>query len=526
LETFRAYRDADDGIREKIVILGSHWTKLELQLEFLRQISDQLDERLTESHFSLVEKLQGKLQQATSRLEVPAVTTSKPVRKWKYVRARKRLDELVTELDAWQNRFDPTWFLIMRSSSRDVDSALLDHRKRHEATTTTPSESTSPLNSMAALRTAIQLVDGGVGRTQNNKNDHKIGVDPGIDLSVNLEPIGMQGATETNIPFCSARVVVTKATSGLLIAEVISRLTGTDLDLVKTDVETLAKKLKHIDPDKFCLLRCYGVLKHRDASNRIQAMEMLYRAPERSAIGSPASLRQLLLQQRAISASAIIRVAKRLVQSVSYIHACDFVHKNIRPENVLVFPETASQSSEGLGLGSSYLLGFNEFRHMHFQTGLAGDRAWHRNLYRHPERQGSFVTERYVMQHDIYSLGVCLLELGLWRSFVWYPGSNDGSGAAPVPSLALGMSLSDIDFPQGRSATPLKLKEHLVVKARNELPPRLGDIYTDIVVACLTCMDPGNETFGNEQELMDEDGILIGVKFVEAVLLRIADIVI
>jgi hypothetical protein len=415
----------------------------------------------------------------------------------------------------------------MRSSSRDVDSALLDHRKRHEATRTTPSESNSPLNSMAALRTAIQLVDtGGGGRKQNKNDRNKIGAETAIDLSVNLEPIGMQGATATPIPFSSARSVVTKATSGLLIAEVISRLTGTDIDLVKTDVETLAKKLKHIDPENFCLLRCYGVLKHRDASNHIQAMEMLYRAPERGTTGCPASLRQLLLEQSSISASAIVRVAKRLVQSVSYIHACHFVHKNIRPENILVFPETGSQSFGGLGLGLSYLLGFNEFRHMHFQTGLVGDPAWHRNLYRHPQRQGSFVTERYVMQHDIYSLGVCLLELGLWRSFVWYPGSNDGSGAAPVPSLALGMSLSDIGFQQGRSTAPLKVKEHLVCKARTELPPRLGDMYTDIVVACLTCMDPGNETFGDEQELMDEDGILVGVRFVDAILLRIADIVV
>ena len=32
------------------------------------------------------------------------------------------------------------------------------------------------------------------------------------------------------------------------------------------------------------------------------------------------------------------------------------------------------------------------------------------------------------MQHDVYSLGVCLLEIGLWRSFVAY-----SSDSAPVP---------------------------------------------------------------------------------------------
>ena len=57
-----------------------------------------------------------------------------------------------------------------------------------------------------------------------------------------------------------------------------------------------------------------------------------------------------------------------------------------------------------------------------------------------------------------------------------------------------------------------------------ELPPRLGDVYTDIVLACLTCLDPGNEAFGSEQELTDEDGILVGVWFVEKILMRVAEI--
>jgi hypothetical protein len=46
--------------------------------------------------------------------------------------------------------------------------------------------------------------------------------------------------------------------------------------------------------------------------------------------------------------------------------------------------------------------------------------AWDRNVYRHPLRQGDRPAEAYRMQHDIYSLGVCLLEIGLWESFVEY----------------------------------------------------------------------------------------------------------
>src|SRR5262249_5202138 len=162
-----------------------------------------------------------------------------------------------------------------------------------------------------------------------------------------------------------------------------------------------------------------------------------------------------------VSLSAITRIAKQLVRSVSYIHTCDFVHKDIRPENILVF------SSNESPLGSSFLLGFNQFRNANFQTNLFGDPAWHRNLYRHPQRQGAFVQERYMMQHDIYSLGVCLLEIGLWRSFIWYP--TDNGNSTPVPALPLGLSISDRDFETTHLTAPLLIKEHHMALAKKEL---------------------------------------------------------
>jgi hypothetical protein len=54
--------------------------------------------------------------------------------------------------------------------------------------------------------------------------------------------------------------------------------------------------------------------------------------------------------------------------------------------------------------------------------------------------------------------------------------------------------------------------------AKRDLPSRLGDMYTDIVLACLNCLDPGNEGFGSEKELADEDGIVVGLRFIEKVL--------
>ena len=506
LTTYRSFRGADAAIDEKLVLVEHHWRKVQIKLLVLRKISDQLGRDLAQSQFNLLHKLQGKLLLATSLIESlkPKGRLSKKsaldfLKKLQYSLVLKNcLDELVVDLDKWQAQFDPTWYLTTRMRDIAIDSALAESRTE-QATALGPKETT--LDKMIALRHAI------------NPDNRTLKGESGTQLSVNLPASGLHGATETSIPFSAARAIMRNGSTKLLIGETVDPLSG-NISQVKVDVENLARRLKQIDPDAFGLLCCYGISRHLDATNRLLSIDMLYEAPEGSA--SPTSLRQLLLQQESVSVSAIIRLVKQLVRSVSYIHACDFVHKNIRPENVIVFPGKTSP------LGSSFLLGFNQFRNTNFQTNLIGDPAWNRNLYRHPQRQGTCVQDRYVMQHDIYSLGVCMLEIGLWKPFVWYP--KDGDGGAPVPGLALGLSLSDTQFQSIKSTMSLRIKEHLVELAERELPPRLGDKYTAIVLACLNCLDPGNEAFGPEQELADEDGILVGVRYIENVLIKMNEI--
>jgi hypothetical protein len=56
--------------------------------------------------------------------------------------------------------------------------------------------------------------------------------------------------------------------------------------------------------------------------------------------------------------------------------------------------------------------------------------------------------------------------------------------------------------------------------AETQLPGRMGKVYTNVVVSCLTCLDPGNQGFGDERSFMDEDGILVGVRYIEKVRLK------
>lgn len=104
------------------------------------------------------------------------------------------------------------------------------------------------------------------------------------------------------------------------------------------------------------------------------------------------------------------------------------------------------------------------------------------------------------MKHDVYSLGVVLLELCLGKSVVDSP---DGLG------------ISDLILRNRQFGKPWEIKKKLVALARTELPNTFGQKYSEVVTACLTCLD---ESLGNGRNFEeDQDGVLVGVQYIEKV---------
>jgi hypothetical protein len=171
---------------------------------------------------------------------------------------------------------------------------------------------------------------------------------------------------------------------------------------------------------------------------------------------------------------------------------------------------------------------------------MGGGQDWAHNIYRQPERMGEIPAEAYRMQPDIYSLGVCLLEIGLWEPLVKYSHAspNDGGGdrsAEPTPSYGRVCH----DFVTTKRPW-IFFKSHLVALAWAELPRRMGDPYTAVVVTCLNCLDGDSEYFGEDEAeedaalpaaavaaavAADKDGIIVGVRFIEAVFGQLSQIV-
>ncbi|KAL5335424.1 hypothetical protein BJX70DRAFT_390704 [Aspergillus crustosus] len=302
-----------------------------------------------------------------------------------------------------------------------------------------------------------------------------------------LPPDRLAAAHSANLPFSTTQLIKDLGL-GLpsCILDCAECAPDTDVSILTRDVRTLASRLQTVNPHEFHLLNCFGVVKaHSDGSQRVTSFNFIFRIPK--SLSEPKSFREhLVFLTGEYSITSKVRLAKQLVIAVSFVHTLGSVHKNICPETILIFKEI------DCGASSLFLTGFKTCRMADGKTLRKGDIAWETNLYRHPDRH----------------LGVCHLEIGLGSSFVRY--GTDGEISSDHKS----------DYLIGLDDLP-SIKTRLYALAVEHLPNKMGEIYTRVVLNCLTCTDEENEDFGDEMQFYDEDGVLIGVAYIEKILLQL-----
>lgn len=406
-------------------------------------------------------------------------TKSSSLNRIKYATyGKKNLEGITKNLEKWHRLFDPSWYLFSRSSVPALYRQLADNDNGDNG----------------AISTVVGLIE--VHSSPSAESQSK-----SIFYGADYELEQVQA-----IPLAPAHFAFNKSERPVIIDHYPVH-DGIPVEAAKKDVRFLARILSKVDPAFSSLLRCEGVLQPGSSSATDgNHFDMIFELPSSLRNSSPTSLRSILLQNPATYAlNDRIRLAASLARSVVFLHASRVVHKNISPENIILLQNDAAT------LGSPFLVGFEEFRFDDWQTNLSGDNLWEKNLYRHPQRQGSHPEDRYTMQHDMYSVGVCLLEIGLWRSFVRY--SDDGEVTGPDPELGFAEILSV----KNRRTAAKNIKSEFVRLAEEHLPRLMGQIYKDIVVSCLTCLDPENTLFQDASEFEDNDGILVGVRYIEKV---------
>lgn len=462
VDKYKAFNNAEHEIKERTLAIEATWSKISQQLDFLKRVWQSLGEDYQDLQPRIIQVLEKKLQAAVlqvSKLEKNSTRdgSSSKRKAGKYSFGMKHaLEKAILDLQTWQKEFDTTWFLILRVADRIIDTELV---KR---------PGTEKLSVARHVRDALQR-------------------EPQRKISVFLPESNLSSAKRSDIPYSTSQLIEI-AGSGTFLLDSADCSSGKNGSVFAKHVRHLAARLRQVDANTFHLLRCHGVVRTIDLSTK-QALsyDFIFNIPK--GCYQPQSLRSHLLSQVEYPLSEKMSLAKQLARSINYIHILDIVHKNIRPETILIF-QRGGRSSQ---LGPLFLLGFKAFRMADSKTLRVGTSIWEEYIYQHPDRQGTNPRAEYVMQHDIYSLGVCLLEIGLWVSFV---GSNSHKNPLIEKNL---------------------VKEQFTALAREKLPIRMGEKYTQVVINCLSCLDLTNEDFGNQCDFEDDDGILIGLKYIEKV---------
>lgn len=164
----------------------------------------------------------------------------------------------------------------------------------------------------------------------------------------------------------------------------------------------------------------------------------------------------------------------------------NWVHQGVRPQNI--YFQKYGPGNE-FDYSKPFLCGFEFARP---SSGISQDvyvEDFEMNVYRHPTRQGAPI-EYHKKQHDLYSFGVLMWEIGAWK---------------------LISKCFDSDSRKGLS--PFKMQKHIRSVMRKHLGHNMGLVYER---AAIICLDTGFEV-----ELDDPAGSNLSKAFEQKVLARL-----
>lgn len=149
---------------------------------------------------------------------------------------------------------------------------------------------------------------------------------------------------------------------------------------------------------------------------------LVYKAPEPSS----STLNALIASKdlRTPELGDRFRLAHTLAVALWSFHSLDWLHKSLCSSNILFFPSTFSTAATRTtataasipDITSPYVLGFDASRPDSVaEFSVASRNPAASDLHRHPSSLDGLSRKPYCKSYDIYSLGLILLEIGLWK---------------------------------------------------------------------------------------------------------------
>ena len=236
----------------------------------------------------------------------------------------------------------------------------------------------------------------------------------------------------------------------------------------ETQVHQLASMLASADRASLHTLPLKGYIR-QDTTHGRRRYAFIYDFPKSASEITPASLHEVISSSEPstrLSLPVRFFIARTIATTMGTLHADGWVHKSIRSHNFIFFPSSGTSS----GFTEPYLIGFEYSRLETAESEATWDDDAVKNLYRHPERQGPPLVT-FTKRHDIYALGLVLLEIGLWRTLsdIWEDSRDKmQKRTGKIPPLNRRLNV-----------------EYFTEAAKHNLAHSMGEAYARAVMTCL-----------------------------------------
>ena len=253
--------------------------------------------------------------------------------------------------------------------------------------------------------------------------------------------------------------------------------------IVERRVKQLATllSLKH-KSSLFNAPSCLGYTRDDKDGNCRHALAYKVEIPPDSRFVGVYTLRDALDRRPIPSLAERFAVASALADSLFYLHAVSWLHKGIRSDNVLFVHHKSKAAGLQTHNSSPILSGFDYSR-----PDLIDEQSFHNtrtpshDLYCHPDLL-RFRTKRSRKCHDMYSLGLILIENALWRPI------EDIVGIEVRRSRLLEVA---------HTVAKLNEKGNAL---RSELLARVGELYTEVVNSCMSNVFGDGAAAGSQED--------------------------
>ncbi len=511
------------------LLVKLHWDEIQATVLFFARSCDRFDDTvrdLVEAHLQILLK---KFEVVILNLQ-KNVRSDSEIRKLRYaIFGKQILEDLIADLEKWQTRFLQYLQLITFTGHRLV-------------------ESNSPAADLAKRVPSLTAFTKLQDLSATDQGHH---VPPNTPKESKPKESDYLNSKAKALRCCNILMFPTPGTSpSAPTIDLIDRREYNkdqdNVEYIRQIVRQTASILSAVDPEAMGILPCRGFIHRPDLScfDLVLSVPASIRPYTPSSLKPststtttcPRSLRDLLTDPRhggiaSHSLSERLFLAKKLAAAVFYMHTSKLVHKNIRPETILVLPATTSDTSPDssasqterqsktaffpYSLGRPVLVGFDNVRQvdLNWVSKLNGTLSWEEDVYQHPSRHGATAAKYYSVQHDVYSLGVVLIEIALWQSFIVF----DEGMLDFKPNVALwSKAASKVEgLKNGESGAGEGVMDHLQRLAKVDVPVVMGDKYRKVILSCLGgIVEHGEET----------DDVELGVRFIQTVLEDLEDI--